>query len=387
MIRLLLCTLAASCLATDPAWGQAKGMSKTGQPSLPRYGHTQVWTGDSLIVWGGATGEGKRLRVLVSGATYFAAQDLWSPLASAGGPAARYGHSAVWTGTEMIVWGGRLAGGVDTDTGARYNPASGQWSPISSLAAPSPRAGHTAVWTGTEMIVWGGEYMGDGAAYNPVSDSWREISAENAPRTRIGHAAVWTGRFMAIWGGDEGDDSDRHGSGGLYDPFADRWIPIAEANAPWGGEGHQAIEGDRGAELLWTGNKLIAFPINGGGRPFRWWHRGGIYDIESGSWTRIERDGAPSIRPYGAVWTPRGLFAVGSKENTMRLLSYDFGRQRWRTVSTGRTGSLQGRVISWAPEVSQILLSGGRWADGEDEYSGGPAGQRGFRISLGRRTR
>src|SRR5947207_8563188 len=66
-------------------------------------------------------------------------------------PSARRQHTAVWTGTEMIIWGG-----TNDSTGGRYNPAVDMWTATSTTKAPSARTGHTAVWTGNEMIVWGG---------------------------------------------------------------------------------------------------------------------------------------------------------------------------------------------------------------------------------------
>ena len=38
-------------------------------------------------------------------------------------PSPRSGQGSVWTGTEMIVWGG-LSGNSEINTGARYNPSS-----------------------------------------------------------------------------------------------------------------------------------------------------------------------------------------------------------------------------------------------------------------------
>jgi len=61
----------------------------------------------------------------------------------------------VWTGTEMIVWGGSDYISV-FDTGGRYNSSTDSWTPTSTTNAPSGRVFHTAVWTGSEMIVWGG---------------------------------------------------------------------------------------------------------------------------------------------------------------------------------------------------------------------------------------
>ena len=73
-----------------------------------------------------------------------------------GAPAVRYSHTAVWTGTEMIVWGGYS--NAYLNGGGRYNPATNTWAAggTSTSGAPGGRSTHTAVWTGTEMIVWGG---------------------------------------------------------------------------------------------------------------------------------------------------------------------------------------------------------------------------------------
>ena len=70
-------------------------------------------------------------------------------------PSARAAHTAVWTGTEMIVWGGTDFG-TNFNTGGRYNPGTDSWTATSTANAPSGRYHHTAVWTGSEMIVWGG---------------------------------------------------------------------------------------------------------------------------------------------------------------------------------------------------------------------------------------
>src|SRR4051812_98842 len=81
--------------------------------------------------------------------------DGWQQRVNGSAPSARDGHTAVWTGSEMIVWGGVNNGSYFND-GGRYNPASNTWTAVSATGAPSPRNMHTAVWTGTDMIVWGG---------------------------------------------------------------------------------------------------------------------------------------------------------------------------------------------------------------------------------------
>jgi hypothetical protein len=47
----------------------------------------------------------------------------WDPAAFHDTPLGRRGHTAVWTGSNMIVWGGAPNGGNAFNTGARYDPA------------------------------------------------------------------------------------------------------------------------------------------------------------------------------------------------------------------------------------------------------------------------
>jgi hypothetical protein len=122
-------------------------------PHLPlnRHLHTAVWTGSEMIIWGGYNGS----FALSDGGRYSPSTDSWTPTSVTSAPSSRQYHTAIWTGTEMIVWGGNSSAG-DTDTGGRYNPSADSWTPTSITSVPLRRYLHTAVWTGTEMIVWGG---------------------------------------------------------------------------------------------------------------------------------------------------------------------------------------------------------------------------------------
>ena len=86
--------------------------------------------------------------------------DTWTPTSITNAPSARGIHTAVWTGSEMIVWGGSDQSSNYTNTGGRYNPATDSWTATSTTNAPSAREIHTAVWTASEMIVWGGLSLG-----------------------------------------------------------------------------------------------------------------------------------------------------------------------------------------------------------------------------------
>ena len=89
--------------------------------------------------------------------------DTWTPTSTASAPAGRLGHTTVWTGSEMVVWGGFNPGTLNT--GGRYNPSTDSWTATSTTNAPEGRARHTAVWTSREMIVWGGS-VGVGSFFN-----------------------------------------------------------------------------------------------------------------------------------------------------------------------------------------------------------------------------
>jgi hypothetical protein len=77
---------------------------------------------------------------------------------------------------------------------------------------------HTAVWNGSEMIVWGGiagiNYYNTGGRYNPSTDSWLATSTTNAPDGRFSHTAVWDDldALMIVWGGN--DSSNFFNTGG-----------------------------------------------------------------------------------------------------------------------------------------------------------------------------
>ena len=117
-----------------------------------------------MVVWGGAG-----FNVLDSGGLYDPTTDTWLPTSiTTNTPLARNFHSAVWTGAEMLVFGGGYISGsipIEFNDGGHYDPVVDAWRSMSTTNAPTVRRNHTAVWTGTEMIVWGGQYYQGGTWY------------------------------------------------------------------------------------------------------------------------------------------------------------------------------------------------------------------------------
>jgi len=247
-----------------------------------------VWTGTEMIVWGG-TDFGINLN---TGGRYNPGTDSWTATSTANAPTGRWGHTAVWTGSQIIVWGGRVASFTDTNTGGRYDPGTDSWTATSTIGAPSAVDGHTAVWTGTEMIVW------PAGRYNPVMDSWRAINTTHAPTGRSGYTTVWTGSEMIIWGGSNG--SRHFNTGRRYSPSADSWTATSVTNAPDGRSRHIAV---------WTGSEMIVW----GGEGAHFFNTGGRYNPSTGSWTATSTTNAPTGRSgRTAVWTGSEMIIWGA---------------------------------------------------------------------------
>ena len=335
--------------------------------------HTAVWTGNEMIVWGGWNGT----VTLGDGFAYSPTLNSWRRIADAGAPSPRYGHTAVWTGSVMIVWGG-----VNTTSlgdGSRYDPIVNAWTPVTMTNAPTSRSRHTAVWTSTEMIVWGGEGFctsrPDGGRYNPASDTWIPTSAApSEPRTR--HVAVWTGTEMIVWGGQ--NNSLSHGScfqnvrvsGERYAPATNAWTPASTAGAPFPRAYITAV---------WTGSRMIVW--NGSGT---------LYDPVTNSWSPASEAGKPTGQEQSVVWTGNEMIVWGglnlSGVRTNSGGRYDPTADAWAPTSIvgAPAGRLRhaaiwdgGEMVVWggAGTNDVVLGDGGRYTpDNPDPDADGVCG-------------
>lgn len=166
-------------------------------------GATVVWTGDRMLVWGG---EGTNSYLNTGGQLLCpnGVPSEWWSTSPFGTPTARSGHTAVWTGSRMLVWGGLRLGTYLSD-GAAYNPLTGSWTPLALTNAPTARTLHNAVWTGAEMVIFGGETasgtVASGGAYDPTTDTWRVLGNPGSPQARSESTAAWTGSEALFFGG------------------------------------------------------------------------------------------------------------------------------------------------------------------------------------------
>ncbi|MBX7221652.1 MAG: hypothetical protein K1Y36_17000 [Blastocatellia bacterium] len=278
-------------------------------------GYGAVWTGTELIAWGGNP-------EAPSGSRYNPVSHTWKAMSQVNAPETRQEFSAVWTGTEMIVWGGRFRsiGTRKLNTGGRYNPVSDTWTPTSTVNAPEPRQDHSAVWTGTEMIVWGGIVNGfpTGGKYNPTTDTWTPINETGAPPLRDSHFSMWTGKEMLIWGTQE----QLSMTGGRYDPASNTWKPISFTNAP---------TMRTGASVTWTGTEMIVW----GGYDRvnqKYLNTGSRYDPGTDRWLPMTLENAlPPGSYYFAVWMGTGLLVVGPQSPNVAM--YLPTADQWVSIS------------------------------------------------------
>ena len=145
-----------------------------------------------MLVFGGLGRISPEEETLCDGAAYEVDSETWDIFEAPPG-FCRAHHTAVWTGEEMIVWGG-TGGGVSLAIGAAYDPASGRWRLLPE--APLPTGGRSsAAWTGDELVVVlypDDGTVASGAAYDPSDNTWRELPA--SPLAGLfGSSTLWTG--------------------------------------------------------------------------------------------------------------------------------------------------------------------------------------------------
>jgi len=305
----LVALLAAACGSSDDRGG-TRWRAVAAAPLGGRFLPAAAWTGVEMLVWGGAGCEGacsgQGIRAHADGAAYNPSADSWrslppSPLA------ARTGALAVWSGQELLVWGGMVGEGFVGD-GAAFDPAANRWRSL----PPSPLAGRFAappgtvaqvpgVWTGKEMVVWGqGAGVEDleadlpaGAAYDPAADRWRVLAP--APMASRITVPVWTGREMLVWGGQSGPQY--FDDGAAYDPVADRWRMLpASPLAP------------RFTSAVWSGAQMLVW---GGESAERAFDDGAAYEPGTDRWHSIPRSPMAERRGFAQIWTGEEMVVWG----------------------------------------------------------------------------
>jgi hypothetical protein len=271
---------------------------------------------------------------------------------------AREDMASVWTGEELLIWGGR-ASGTNADDGAAYDPATRRWRRL----APSPLSGrsrHSAVWTGSEMIVWGGTEraagvggLGDGAAYDPADDSWRSITAAPVGSDRDFAIGVWAGGRAVFAGGDNSTGGARS-TLLTYDPTTDRWEQHQARGSIVG-----AVQfGDRMAAVTLDPMTLSVADLNVE-----------LIDVVTGKSTPANDLGPVAAQLRSQLVETVGLvangthllLAVGTPNGASTVAAWTLGATEWTTVSTVDADEFSPGTIAGVPERPGITEWNGSW--------------------------
>jgi hypothetical protein len=275
-----------------------------------------------------------------------------------------------------VVWGGQAADGHQpVGDGAAYDSAADRW----EVLPPAPiagRIGASAVWTGREVLFWGGQgepgnTLADGAAYDPAARRWRSLPA--APiGGRSGHQAVWTGNEMVVWGGLGRCcpiDSVLHDpAASAYDPAADRWRRIGDVPPPWSGDDGSAVTvADDGRPLVWRHGHLATFD----GATNAWNDVGGVVPAPSPSDPTLPTTTAD---PFAlGVSIDHEVFTWTGKSGELQGLAWRSSDGSWRRTATldGQSGASitaggSGRIYAATGQSARVLeyrIADDRWAE------------------------
>jgi hypothetical protein len=374
--RLLVAFTASEGGVFDPCANRWRRASLVGMPShLPLYGdslpYPAIAAGDRIVfLFPASYGNLAASSATMSAAIYDVAADRWStvPL-GAGAPPVREGAVTVWTGKEIVLWGGVSSEqqGDRTvvtmhDDGGRLDPATGRWTAMSKTRAPSPRSEPTSVWTGSRLVVFGGMQLGPaclpnqscavapgGGLYDPSADAWVALPAEGAPTTGL---LRWTGKRIVVWG------SSAPGAHALFDPTGNRWEPMGDTAGVAGG-----------AKLAlgsWVdGDRFVAVDIEG--------QPAAAYDLERRVWSSVPAVMLPPRKGWGAnilgsdgrfiadLGTSRssGIPVPGAARGG-RLVQVNASKARWELAAFPEADSppsVMGGVVVWTGD--RLVVWGG----------------------------
>jgi hypothetical protein len=199
--------------------------------------------------------------------------------------------------------------------------------------------------------------------------------APTGPVPRDFDVLVSTGDRLLAWqgyggGGSLGEVSNPD-DGGLYDPVANRWTPMATAGAPlnWRRHGDAVLQLPAGRYLLvaqptelWTGSALFVW----GGRP----HVGAQFDPKRNAWTPIARGpstrfgfGALAAGTKVAIWG--GFRTEEPAKNLAEGFFFDAATHAWTAMESANAPS--GRslpTLAWTG-TSLVVFGGCLYAAGE----------------------
>src|SRR5262249_17825807 len=125
----------------------------------------------------------------------------------------RIGHAMVWTGSQILLFGGTDASGVDQNDLFAYDPfasgGKGKWNAVTTTGGPpAARPGHAMVNIGGGRVIVVGGQQGTGAPFPDAwilnGTTWTQATVVGGPVARTEHAMIWDGTRLVLHGGYTG---------------------------------------------------------------------------------------------------------------------------------------------------------------------------------------
>ena len=352
---------------------QARWRALPEAPIEGRIASGAVWTGREMIIWGGVSRQ-DTVTPVAEGAAYDPATDAWRTIAPAPpGVLGVVGTAAAWTGRIAVFWAGNSPDGPAA--GAAYDPVADSWQRLPD-GPLGPREGYTSVWTGTELLIVGGA-AGDtfaspfAAAVDPDTGTWRLLDALNELPGLAAHGAVWDGSEVFLAGlrylcPEEGSGCDESRPTFLaYDPADDAVREIDLTLAPVDPEDRGLLE-----PIAWAGGAVVFSSLDD--------PSAGLvsYDPARDDWT------AGSAAPCAAgdstysqaAWL-EDRFVLTCGEDQLQV--YETSTDTWQVIDAGASpmSSRVGSAIAWTG--TDLIV----WS-GTVESRGNPTPNDGAAITL-----
>lgn len=327
---------------------------------------------NKVFVFGGQDATGNALG---DSAIYDPATNTWTLVtAIANAPSPRWGAWAVWTGTEILVFGGTDTTGAALQSGATHDPVAAQWSPIAndSVGHVGPVGGASS----TQAVFWGGWGTGSSLVasaerYNVSTNYWQAApTASPAPGAVLDAAWAFTGANLYIFGGLTGGTT-RTNLASSYSLTTNTWTALTA--------GPSARSGAFGAWdtlvfFVWAGRDNTTVRNDG-------------YFYYGGTWTAMGGTGAPTARQapqrntgWAFVLAAGNIVFLGGLDTNGNALMdgarYDSGLTSggasWTPVPAWPSGEAHlysvaayagGEVLVWGGvNGTQVTATGDRWA-------------------------
>ena len=269
-----------------------------------------MWTGTELLIWGGMQ-QNQRLTMAGDGAAYDPVTRAWTPM-SASPLSPRNTAFAVWTGSTALFWGGGNGNVSLLMNGASYDPASRTWTMLPAAPLPAGIDNLQAIaWTGTQMVVI---QPGAGAAFDPATRSWAAVPGlpQVAGWQPFDIAASWTGSAVITWVASQRPPANGTSPPGFrfsaysWVPGNRAWAAIPSrpdhANFPYG------TAAPIGGRLLFLGGEGCG---PGASCPLQYFFDGTWFDASSGMWTGLPETFSGGSGP--AVWTGSAMVVFNTK--------------------------------------------------------------------------